>query len=374
VHHTSDAKPGNGGALTPVREILGQVPLFQPEETGQAEAASGSRLPVVCGPEATADTVVTNEITREKPAGREADPASPYYNWQKYGYTLVTEETFRGGPHPGDYEENGVLYCGYCHKPKSIQHRLLGKLRRFPVDCDCMSDCRQRIALARQQREKQERAEACRRHALPFPYMRQWDFAHDDGDSPHITGYARQFTQHFPELKQLGLGLFLFGSSGTGKTFTAAEIVNALCDEGYHCLVTSFLEIINRLLSLNRENRHDYIDEVCRHDLLVFEDYGTEPETYFSDMNVLEIVNTCYQKRIPLIITTPLPRDALSKAGNPTRLLALARLKERCYCLTLTNTRRKRSQAKERAETARRLLGIGPEALLPEPPETEEEA
>ena len=54
------------------------------------------------------------------------------------------------------------------------------------------------------------------------------------------------------------------------KTYAAVQIVNALCDKGYRCLVTSFMEIVKNLLSLNRENRQQYLDDICRHDLLVF--------------------------------------------------------------------------------------------------------
>ena len=39
------------------------------------------------------------------------------YDWAKYGYSLITEETFEGG-----YEKDGVMYCGYCHTPRQILH------------------------------------------------------------------------------------------------------------------------------------------------------------------------------------------------------------------------------------------------------------
>ena len=159
-------------------------------------------------------------------------------------------------------------------------------------------------------------------------------------------------------MKQRGEGLFLFGVSGTGKTYAAAQIVNALCDEGYRCLVTSFLDIINDLLSLNREKRQEYINAICRHDLVVFDNYGAEPSTYFSDMNVLEIVNICYERHVPMIVTTSLPPETLEQEKNVTRKSALTRLKDRCYCLTLANVKRKKQLEKERDARFRKLLGI----------------
>ena len=75
-------------------------------------------------------------------------------------------------------------------------------------------------------------------------------------------------------------------------------------------------------------------------------------------MNVLKIITTCYQKRIPMIAITSLPPDVLNKESNATRKLALPQLKERCYCLTLANTKRKKEQARTRRARFRDLLGI----------------
>ena len=50
--------------------------------------------------------------------------------------------------------------------------------------------------------------------------------------------------------------------------------------------------------------------------------------------------------------------NALCNKSNATRKLALSRLKERCYCLTLANTKRKTEQARTRWARFRDLLGI----------------
>ena len=276
-----------------VSDIITDTPIFagmQYSGGATASVATGDATPVE--PQNDSGASVPDNI-----------PGTPEYNWQKYGYTLITEETMSGGPHPGDYEKDGVLHCGYCHKPKYILHNLFGKVKAFPIDCDCLKECLARIAGERRRREELIKAENCRSHALPYAHMRQWNFANDDGGSPVITGYAKHYAEHFAEFRPRGEGLFLFGISGTGKTYTAVQIVNALCDKGYRCLVTSFLDIVTDLLSLNREKRQEYINDICRHDLVVFDNYGTEPATYFSDMNVLEI-RARHRRHIPV-------------AGNP---------------------------------------------------------
>lgn len=321
----------------PVGEILAATPLF-------------------AGVQDYSETVDADEVASTG-GDRDDIPGTPNYNWKKYGYTRITEDTFSGGPHPGDYEKDGVLHCGYCHKPKYILHELFGEMRKFPIDCDCIKECQQRIREQRQQREKLIKAENCRRHALRFPHMHQWTFANDDGGSPAITGHAKKYVQNFPELKEKGEGLFLMGVTGTGKTFTAAQIINALCDEGYRCLLISFTDIVLELLSMNREKRLSFIDEICNHDLVVFDGYGAEPSTYFSDMNILEIIENCYNKQAPMIVTTSLSQEQL-KEGNTTRQVILSRMKARCYCLTLGNVKRRNRLASERWGRFRQLLGI----------------
>ena len=285
-------------------------------------------------------------------------PGTPAYNWEKYGYSLITEETFEGGYHNGDYEQDGVVHCGYCHTPKQVLHMWRGQLRAFPIPCRCKRECLDRIAEERAQREKWEKTEINRYHALPYPYMHQWTFAHDDGGSPQATRYFKQYVEHFAELRKEGNGLFLFGAKGTGKTYAAVQIVNALCDNGYRCLVTSFMEIVKNLLSLNRENRQQYLDDICSHDLLVFDDFGGETGSNFFDINLEEIVKTCYRKHIPMIVITPMAQDTLEQGLNATRQQAVDRMKERCYCLTLRNTKRYKQLTDKRRETMEKLLGV----------------
>ena len=234
-----------------------------------------------------------------------------------------------------------------------------GEMRPFPIHCRCQRECLARIAEEQEERARWEKAELCRQHALPYAYMHRWTFANDDGGSPRATRYFRQYADNFEEMKKDGSGILLFGPKGAGKTYAAVQIVNALCDKGYRCLVTSFSEITKNLLSLNRENRQQYLDDICSHDLLVFDDFGGETNSNFFDINMEEIVKTCYRKFIPMIVITPLAQDALEQGLNATRQKAVDRLKERCYCLTLLNTSRNRQLTKERKEKMERLLGIG---------------
>ena len=306
----------------------------------------------------TPDDATTPETLQTANTEPDNIPGTASYNWQKFGYSLITEDTFEGGYHDGDYEKDGVIHCGYCHTPKQILHKWQGKMRAFPINCRCKAECLAQIEEERKQREQYQKAESCRQHALPYAYMHQWTFDHDDGGSPKATALFKEYTESFEEMRKDGSGMILFGSKGSGKTYAAAQIINALCDKGYRCLVTSFSEIVKNLLSLNRENRQQYLDDICSHDLLVFDDFGGETASNFFDINMEDIVKTCYRKYIPMIVITPMTQDTLEQGLNATRQKAVDRMKERCYCLTLSNTSRYRQLTSQRKEKMEKLLGI----------------
>ena len=59
-----------------------------------------------------------------------------------------------------------------------------------------------------------------------------------------------------------------------------------------------------------------------------------------------------------MIVITPLAQDALQQSLNTTRQEAVDRMKERCYYLTLSNTKRYRQITSQRKEKMETLLGI----------------
>ena len=194
-----------------------------------------------------------------------------------------------------------------------------------------------------------------RRLALGAEYLCDCDFTHDNRQNAEAYNLAKSYVEHFPQLQKNGMGLFIFGSPCSGKSYIAAEIVNELTDKGYNCLYTSLLTILNDLSTLAYENRRSYINHVCDRDLLVLDDLGAEADTSFSNQILMQIVNTCNGKSIPIIVTTPYHEESLKKeGGNPKRMLALSRLLLRSISYTVLmphERRRKTTNNKRQAET-----------------------
>ena len=179
-----------------------------------------------------------------------------------------------------------------------------------------------------------------RRRAFGLDSMCDWDFAHDNGENPQGTRFARNFADHFDNFRKRGAGLLFFGSSGAGKSFAAAEIVNELTDKGYNCLFTSFLAILSDLRS--------YLNQIFEKDLVVFDDLGSEGDTNHNNELIMQIVNNCRRRNIPMIFTTPFTVDTLKKSSSGPRLLALSRICQLCSPVTLYEPGSRRRQNRNR--------------------------
>ena len=69
--------------------------------------------------------------------------------------------------------------------------------------------------------------------ALGMEKLCRWDFAHDNRQNPRATNIILDYTANFKEMLEEGTGMIIYGNTGAGKTFAAAQIVNELTDRGY---------------------------------------------------------------------------------------------------------------------------------------------
>lgn len=176
-----------------------------------------------------------------------------------------------------------------------------------------------------------------RRQALGTAALCECDIAHDNRESPEITYINENYVNSFTEkLHPKGTGLFLFGFTGSGKTWLAASIVNELTDRGLRCKYTSMLKIVTDLNNLKNESRDHYLSQLWKVDLLVLDDFGMEAENNTSTNILNLIVSNCRELRVPIIVVTPYLEDQLTKDNSSNkRVHALKHLKERCLTVTL---------------------------------------
>ena len=230
---------------------------------------------------------------------------------------------------------------------------------RTPVFCLCQC---QQVEVEREDEEKKKRDAVARASRLRIEgfsdaAMREWTFSNDDGANSKISDVARRYVANFPRMLRDGQGLLLFGTVGTGKTFIAACIANALIDDGHPCLVTNFSRLANELLDVG-DGKQAYLDSLSRYDLLVIDDLGSERDTEFMAETVQSVIDARYRARKPLIVTTNLTADEMKRASDTKKQRLFSRLMELCIPIEVKGKDRRTEKLKKNYASNRELLGL----------------
>lgn len=257
---------------------------------------------------------------------------------------------------PGDYEKDGLLYCGKCHTPKQHRGEFLGIVKIVPCICKCRAAELAAEEQRRQQEKLQEQIKRRRRAGFPESDMQHWTFSADDGADPRIMRAAKRYVDNFAQFKEQGKGLLLYGGVGTGKTFAAACIVNALIDTGKPCLMTNFARVLNTLWSI--EEKQAYIDSFNKFDLLVLDDLGTERRSEYAQEQVFNVIDSRYRAKLPLIITTNLSIEEIKKPDSVGNSRIYDRVLEMCHPVEVAGKSRRRQKVAADFKGMNELLGL----------------
>ena len=116
--------------------------------------------------------------------------------------------------------------------------------------------------------------------------------------------YAKQYVEHWDEVKMKSMEMLLWGDVGTGKSYMAACIANALLEQEKRVLMTNFTTISNGVFVAIDKN--DYIESVCEYDLLILDDLGLERNSGLVVENVFSVLDRRVCSGKTMIITTNL--------------------------------------------------------------------
>lgn len=260
-------------------------------------------------------------------------------------------------PQQGDYEQNGLLYCGKCHTAKQIIIPDGGREIKVMCFCECAAEEEQRKEREYKARMFAEKVERMRGIAFSERRMRFWTFENDDLADKRTTSIARHYVDNFSEMRNRGKGLLLYGNVGTGKTYAACEIANALLDKGIPCIVTNFARITNTLQGLH-EGRQDYIDDFSKYSLLVIDDLGAERRSEYMQEMVFNIIDSRYRAGLPMIITTNLPISEIKTPPSDSYSRIYDRIIEVCFPVEVSGRSRRRAKVRDEFDEIKSLLGL----------------
>lgn len=249
--------------------------------------------------------------------------------------------------------DDGLLHCAVCHKKTQTIVEFEGEKRR--VRCIC--DCKQKELEAYKQAEIQAENERMRRRCFAETNMAGWTFANDDGKNPKISNAMKRYSADFRDFKEEGRGLLLYGSVGTGKTYYAACIANALIDIGYSVLMTNFARLTNEIQG-RFDDKNEYIDSLNRYSLLIIDDLGAERKSEYMQETVFSIIDSRYRSGLPFIITTNLSAEEIKKNGDIGYSRIYDRILERCFPIEVKGESRRRQNLKNNFADVKERLGL----------------
>lgn len=263
----------------------------------------------------------------------------------------------------GDYvNEDGLLVCHKCNTPKQcrIHVRIAGIIDEERVVfkmCDCERAAREKEERERAHRDFLLRRDKNRHHGFADAEMRHWTFANDDMSKPQLTQAMRNYVEHFPDFKRKGKGLLLYGDVGTGKTYAACEVANALIDQGHQVLVTNFAKLCNTMQGMF-EGRQQYIDSLNRYALLIIDDLAAERDTEYMQEQVYNIIDARYRAGLPMIITTNLSGQQIKNPDSISKERIYSRILERCHPIEVKGADRRRMSLKDNYAQTKDILGM----------------
>ena len=208
---------------------------------------------------------------------------------------------------------DGLIHCKKCGGQRQTVVPCFGKPGYFMPRCICQ---------CQQEAEEQRKAAQDR-------YLYDYTFANDNGQNP-LMDKARAYVENWKEAYKNNTGLLLFGDVGTGKSFFAGCIANALLDRDVPVLMTNFPTILNRLTGMFSEDRSEFIASFDEYDLLIIDDLGVERSTEYAMEQMFFVIDSRYRSRRPMIITTNLKLSELKNPPDLAHARIYDRILERC--------------------------------------------
>lgn len=250
-----------------------------------------------------------------------------------------------------DYEV--IAICKNCGEPTQIKYKDIEHI--FPTACKCKREEAQRQA----ELEKKKKIEEIRQKVIATEKYRGFTFENDDMKNLKISKYIKKYVEKFEEIKPKGLGLLLFGNVGTGKTFYAYCIANALIDNGYNVATTTLTEVIKIAQNFDREAERN-IYKILSNDVILIDDIGTERQTSFAYEQIFNFIDkaTAYNK--VLILTTNLTLEELESYKQTSTDISyvriFSRILEKCLPVRVEMPDRRDTLKETNREYLRNLL------------------
>ncbi|MBT9154925.1 MAG: DNA replication protein DnaC [Firmicutes bacterium] len=258
-----------------------------------------------------------------------------------------------------DYvNDTGLIICGKCRTRKQHRVEILGAVRTVSVLCDCEREAAEAEEAYFQAVAERKRIEGLARDACTFSHDTAWreaTFARDDGLNPQASAMCRRYVSSFATMQAENTGLLFVGPVGTGKSFLAGCVANALLAKGTSVGVTSLPQILYLMRDFSKK---DVLEKLQGYELLVIDDLGTERETSYAAEQVFQVIDARLRTRKPLLVTTNLGLEVMREANDSIHARVYDRVLEMCpvHVVLMGRSRRHEVSEKKKVKAAHWLF------------------
>ena len=249
---------------------------------------------------------------------------------------------------------DGLRYCRKCNEPTQYRIVFMGRERIVPCLCTCGKKDFEREKLETAERDRLYEIARMKAAGIQDRHLREWTFAKAE-DTPVIR-MAQNYVKNWKRVKAENLGLLFWGDVGTGKSYAAACIANALLEMRIPVLMTNFSKMLNQMGGLYSEERFSYISSLSGFSLLIIDDLGIERSTDYAKEQVYSIIDERYKSGLPVIVTTNLTIEDLRCPLQLADARIYSRILEMCTPVHVAGSDRRTAAGKSKQEILKEVL------------------
>ena len=221
---------------------------------------------------------------------------------------------------------DGLIHCKKCGGQRQTVVPCFGKSGYFMPRCicQCQREAEEQRKAAEERQRRMERIKRRKAQGLQDRYLYDYTFSNDNGQNP-LMDKAHAYVENWKEAYKSNIGLLLFGDVGTGKSFFAGCIANALLDRDVPVL-------------------------------LIIDDLGVERSTEYAMEQMFFVIDSRYRSRRPMIITTNLKLAELKNPPDLAHARIYDRILERCAPILFDGKNFREENAGATRQTAKDIV------------------
>lgn len=232
-------------------------------------------------------------------------------------------------------ESDGLQHCDVCGEPVETAKAFFGRRQHIACACERAALAAEREEVARGKELLQSRE---RRKAACLPSRYAAAKLDDLPPESYLSSVCTRFCATLPDRLKDGRGLLLYGSVGSGKTYAARAVLNAVLEQGY----VGFFATASDLLQLREMSDDAYFwQRVNESAVFALDDFAVTRSTAFAQERLFDAINGRYIAKRPTIVTTNLNLEAMKRETDTERARLFSRVLEVCAPVQVSGQNRR---------------------------------